>query len=409
MNKFRQTRYRAMLLIAAMMVLPLTARQMRADTGMCGGFDTITLPFTDTAGSIFFCTIAQAYFTGLTNGTSATTYSPAQSVPREQMAAFITRTLDQSLRRGSGRAFSQQWWTPAASDALHPVTLGGADSPRDIVFDGQYLWTADAGSGTVSRVRASDGILLQTWTEADGARAILAAAGRILIAGGFGLGLPGRLYVIFPEATLSGSASVLNFSIGFNPNQLTFDGANLWIACNNDGDSGGSVWRINPATGAALEFTTGFAAPFDILWDGANLWVTDSGDGLLKRVDPASGAVLQSIAAGSGPRNLLFDGTNIWVSNFSSNSLTVVRAVGGLRGTVLQTLTGNGMLAPAGMAFDGERVLVCNIGGALSLFKGSDLTPLGNVTTSFINLRSACSDGVNFWIVRPNQDDIMRF
>ncbi len=48
-----------------------------ADTGTCGGA-MVTLPFTDVAGNIFFCQIAEAYFSGLTNGTTPTTYSPSR-------------------------------------------------------------------------------------------------------------------------------------------------------------------------------------------------------------------------------------------------------------------------------------------------------------------------------------------
>ena len=74
----------------------------------------ITLPFTDVMGNAFFCQIAAAYFSGLTNGTTATTFSPTQTVTREQMAAFTTRTLDQSLKRGSQRAVAKKWWTPGS-------------------------------------------------------------------------------------------------------------------------------------------------------------------------------------------------------------------------------------------------------------------------------------------------------
>ena len=67
---------RAVLLISLMASLTVLSSQMQADTGSCGGV-TITLPFTDVMGNPFFCQIAAAYFSGLTNGTSATTYSPA--------------------------------------------------------------------------------------------------------------------------------------------------------------------------------------------------------------------------------------------------------------------------------------------------------------------------------------------
>ena len=104
MNYTRQIRNRSLLLATAIIILVLCSRLMHADTGTCNGAMT-TLPFTDVQGSnIFFCSIAQAYFTGLTNGTTATTYSPSSPVPREQMAAFITRTQDSAIKRSSRRA-----------------------------------------------------------------------------------------------------------------------------------------------------------------------------------------------------------------------------------------------------------------------------------------------------------------
>src|SRR6266850_1875848 len=156
-----RSQFRAVLVIALMLIITLGSGRLRADTGTCGAATT-TLPFTDVMGNLFFCSIAEAFFSGLTNGTTATTYSPAQNVPREQMAAFVTRTLDQSLKRGNRRAALQQWWTPTDAGALQTVHIS---APNDITCDGADLWVPTyAVSGTVSRVRASDGKLLGTWT-----------------------------------------------------------------------------------------------------------------------------------------------------------------------------------------------------------------------------------------------------
>src|SRR6266404_3073624 len=109
-NKKRIARRSVMLLIL-IASLTLTSTNLRANTGTCGG-TIISVPFSDVQSSnIFFCAIAEAYFSGLTNGTTATTYSPGDNVTREQMAAFVSRTLDQSLKRGSQRAALGQWWT----------------------------------------------------------------------------------------------------------------------------------------------------------------------------------------------------------------------------------------------------------------------------------------------------------
>src|SRR5215471_6315317 len=92
-----------------------------ANVGNCPGFG---LPFSDLGSTSFCSQIAEAYFSGLSNGTSGTTYSPSNSVPREQMAAFVTRTLDQSLLRGSRRAALNQWWTTTPHYGASDGSLG---------------------------------------------------------------------------------------------------------------------------------------------------------------------------------------------------------------------------------------------------------------------------------------------
>ena len=84
-----------------------TVSLLKADSGTCGGAN-VTLPFNDVMNSIFFCQIAEAYFAGLTSGTSAITFRPDAAVTREQMAAFVSSTLDQTVQRSSQRAAGRQ-------------------------------------------------------------------------------------------------------------------------------------------------------------------------------------------------------------------------------------------------------------------------------------------------------------
>src|SRR5262244_2086872 len=160
----------AAILCLTIVVIMMASKQMPADTGTCGGAMT-TLPFTDVMGNIFFCQIAEAFFSGLTNGTTPTTYSPLDNVPREQMAAFITRTQDSALRRGSRRAALAQWATPPTLPNTGRTTVGS--SPHLVASDGADLWVADNVSGDVKRVRASDGQVLGTWTGATSAWGVL--------------------------------------------------------------------------------------------------------------------------------------------------------------------------------------------------------------------------------------------
>jgi DNA-binding beta-propeller fold protein YncE len=403
MKKILRLERRAALLVVAVLALTVASTQMRADTGTCSG-QSITLPFTDvTAGNIFFCSIAQAYFTGLTNGTTATTYSPSDPVPREQMAAFITRTQDSVLKRGSRRAALKQWWTPTTAGALRSIDLANdAAYVTGLVSDGTDLWVCLL-FGDVKRVRASDGKVLQTWGGAVGTQGIIFAAGRVFLTGIPGSG-PGKIYVIDPTAT-PGAVSVFEDSIGQVPFQITFDGTSLWTANES------SISRVDITTGIDSTFSAGFAGPKDILWDGANLWVLDATDSRLKRVNPSNGAVLESTQVIPSPQAMTFDGTNVWVCGVgSSNNVSIVRAAGSFRGTVLATLSaGQG---PTGIAFDGERILVCNYpSDSVSLFKAADFTLIATVPTGFQNgPYKVCSDGLSFWIgIGGNPARLFRF
>jgi len=376
------------LLLTLVLTLTGAIHQLRADTGTCGGATT-TLPFTDVMSSGFFCQIASAFFTGLTSGTSATTYSPGNNVTREQMAAFITRTLDQSLKRGSRRAELNQSWTPTDSTGLGLTSVGII--PELVASDGADLWVANFSSATVSRVRASDGKKLEDWTGATSAFGVLVAKGLIFVTG---LTNPGKLYQIDPSQP-AGPVTILSISLGVAPAGIAFDGARVWTA--NGGSPGSvSIVTLNPVSVTTV--TTGFSEPVGILYDGTNIWVTDAGDNTLKKLD-SSGNILQSVMVGRDPQFPVFDGTNIWVPNISDNTVTVVRAASG---AVLATLSGNGLNTPETAAFDGQRILVTNQLGGVSLWKAADLTPLslpsGISMGTGTNPFGACSDGLNFWV-----------
>jgi hypothetical protein len=390
-------RNRALLLAAIIVIVTAASTQLRADTGTCGGA-SITLPFTDVPSSnIFFCSIAEAFFSGLSNGTTPTTYSPSANVPREQMAAFVTRTMDQSLHRGSKRAALDQFWTTQTENNLSLTTVG--TSPLLVKSDGADLWVANVGSATVSRVRASDGHVVDTWTGATGAFGVLVAMGKVFVVGNT---IPGRLYQIDPTQP-AGAVTTVTSSLGITPCCIAFDGQHIWIA----GAGTVSIVTLSPLN--VMNVTTGFNTTQGMIYDGANIWVTDSGDDKLKKLD-ASGNIVLSVSLGAHPQWPAFDGTNIWVPAPNTNSVIVVRATGAFAGTVLATLTGNGLSEPHQAAFDGERILVTNTGDAVSLWNASDLSPIGTFPTgSGTYPIGACSDGLNFWITLLNTGKLARF
>jgi hypothetical protein len=409
----RRLSIRLTLLVSLLIALTVGSSRLRADTGTCGGVTT-TLPFTDVMSNPFFCQIAEAFFSGLTNGTSATTYSPSANVTRDQMAAFITRTQDSALRRGSKRAALRQFWTTTprylfASGGLGATSLG-VNIPNLVESDGTDLWVSSPLTSTVLRVRGSDGKLLDTWTGATGAFGVLVAMGRVFVT--VDQSPSGALFMIDAAGAAGPVTPVTSASLGAGPVGIAFDGSRIWTA-NAASEGFGTVGSVSIVTPimttpwSVTNVTTHFLSPTGILFDGSNIWVTDLAANTLLKLD-GGGAIVQTVSVGTTPEFPAFDGTNIWVPNRNSNSVSVVRAS---TGVVIATLTANGLNGPIQAAFDGQRILVTNNGGdSVSLWKAADLTPIGTFATGASTVPfGACSDGVNFWITLSNTNKLARF
>ena len=327
-------------------------------TGLSSALFGVCGPFTDVAADSFCPFVLEIFTLGITTGTSPTTYDPSSAVTRLQMAAFLSRTVDRALQRGSRRSALDQFWTPQNETVLKLTTIGSF--AQLIRSDGLDVWVANSSSNSVSRIRGSDGRLLETWTGATSASAPLMAMGSVFVTG---FTSPGSLYRIDPSQP-AGAVTTVASNLGNGSAGLTFDGSRIWAA----NVLGGSVSIITPGATIPWTVTTvaGFSVPITTLFDGANVWMTDGNAGTLRKLD-SSGAILQTVTVGGSPVHAAFDGTNIWVPDRNSNAVAVVRASSG---AVLSTLTGNGLDSPRVAAFDGQRVLVTNFNGnSASLWK----------------------------------------
>src|SRR5262245_53638537 len=313
-------RARALVLAAAVGALSLGAGS--ALFGTCG-------PFTDVAADVFCPFVLEIFYLGITTGTTATTYDPTANVSRLQMAAFLSRTVDGVLKRGSRRAAVGRFWTTQNTTVLGLPTV--PSFPHGVASDGADLWVASSPGDVVSRVRASDGKLLETWTGASSAQAVLSAMGRVIVDSSSS---PGRLYTIDPTLP-AGAVTTVATNLGGPGNGIAFDGARVWTA------DGNSVSIVTP--GATIPWpvttvTTGCGAVICAVFAGSNVWVTDavpaasrpspslpngtSSPGTLVKLN-AAGAILQSVTVGFTPQIPAFDGSNIWVPNNGSASVTV--------------------------------------------------------------------------------------
>jgi len=375
--------------------------------GVSGGLTGVCGPFTDVSDAAFCPFVLEIFYLGITTGLTPTTYDPTSPVTRLQMAAFLSRTVDGALKRGSRRAALNQFWIPQGGLTLAQTTV--QFGVGNAIFDGTNVWVGSGPDDSVLQVRPSDGRVLATWTAA-APGGILPALGRVFLTGYDGNTFFGLFYMIDPSlGSPGGFATLVSSSLPAVPSAVAYDGSRFWTG------GPGSVSILTPAAAPPWTVTTvsaGYVSPQGLVYDGANVWATDvallaADPGKLLRLD-TTGAILQTITIGKSPVYPVFDGGSIWVPNFGANSVSVVRAS---NGSLLQTLTGNGLNGPFSAAFDGERILVTDFSGdRVSLWKAADLAPLGNFPVGAGSQPfGACSDGINFWVTLNGTSKLLRF
>ena len=378
-------------------IVPVQAQEM------CGG-ETYPFPYTDVSGvGAAFCPgIMEAYVTGVSKGTTPTTFSPDENVSRIQMTTFLQRSLDQGLTRTSRRAALEQWSTPQNTNSMQTISIGGA--PSSCAADGENIWVTTGGGESVNlaQVQESDGNVLNSTGFLGTPFGVVVVAGQVFITDF----IPSGLVYSFSATNLNRPTGETGFVP--NPRGITFDGTNIWTA--NSGPPGG-VSILSPQLPPTFPtVTTGFQSPWGIIYDGTNIWVTDNLAGKLFKLN-SSGGIIQTVTVGGGPAFPVFDGTNIWVPNLNDSSITVVQAS---TGNIVATITSdasNQLNGPIRASFDGQRILVTNtIGGTVTLFNAADLSFIANISTGSDSFPFiACSDGINFWIPLAGSGRLLRF
>jgi hypothetical protein len=375
----------------------------------CGTGD-YPFPFTDVAGvGDPFCPgIMEAYVTGVTKGTTPTTFSPGANVDRMQMTTFLQRSLDQGLRRGSNRAALNQWWTSRDVSAMQLIPSAG--NPELCAADREYVWVANTIIGnTVTQVESRTGRVVGTWTGNPAVGDVLVAAGKVFVTGASN---PGNLYVIDPTQP-PGTMVLAASGLGNRPVRSAFDGRRIWTANNAAGGGVSIVTLEQTMPYPVTNVTAGLGNINGIVYDGSNIWVADATAAALHKLDE-TGAIVTTVSVGpAAARGPMFDGTNIWVfqGNGAASKITVVQASTGAIVATIPTDAANGLNQPIAGSFDGERVIVANYAGnSVSLFKAADLSPIAHVAMGAgSGPTGACSDGVDFFLTLSDIDRVARY
>ena len=169
--------------------------------------------------------------------------------------------------------------------------------PRDLLYDGEFIWVANMGSDSVSKLTLEGqqvgefpaGVLPRSLAF-DGSHVWVATA-------------VGEVVKLSKDGKTVGS-----FDIGGLLSAIVFDGRYIWVA----DTLGHTVTKIGRNGVAAGTFPVG-VQPEDLLYDGKNLWVANSGDDTVMKLDDEGRILLTAHV--EQPGALAYDGRNLWVTN----------------------------------------------------------------------------------------------
>jgi YVTN family beta-propeller protein len=169
------------------------------------------------------------------------------------------------------------WVTNPASDDVTVIdvatgalsTYPSGNDPDGIAFDGVYMWVANFTPAAVTKIRASDGTIVDTVSV--------------------------------------GTSGVSD------PRLLVYDDASKHVWVTLCGDN--KIAEIDAATDAVVGDFDLPGSPYAIAFDGACLWVTQAALNTVAKVDTGNGAVVGTYDAGIGPNGIDFDGSDIWITD----------------------------------------------------------------------------------------------
>src|ERR1700730_1293680 len=124
------------------------------------------------------------------------------------------------------------------------TTLSGLNSPVGVVFDGESIWVVNQLGNSVTKLRASDGTSLGT------------------------------------------------FSVGSEPEFVAFDGANIWVATTG----AATVTKLSASTGANLGTFAVGSGPGAVVFDGSNIWVGNFSSNSVTKLRASDGSTLGTFA-----------------------------------------------------------------------------------------------------------------
>ena len=301
------------------------------------------------------------------------------------VALFVLATLALPLNClfGSPAAARQ------SSDSVSIETFPAGSSPIGLAFDGANIWIADWIGNAVIKMRASDGVILGTYG----------------IFEPFFVAWDGASVWVTNEVgqvtKFRGSDLTRELTVDLGSSQLggiLFDGTSIWVA--GWATSGDVVFKLRVSDGRILGIYSVGQQPYQLAFDGANIWVTNRVDGTVSKLRASDGHLLFTVPAGISPNGIVFDGHDIWVANSYPGGATIPHTVTKLRlsdGAILATV--RVAKNPQLLASDGTHIWVTNYApdSNVGQLRASDGARQHTIVTG-IDPEGILFDGTSIWV-----------
>lgn len=220
---------------------------------------------------------------------------------------WVAHALDETIARVSVSDCGEGDTTCGRAEVTYPLD----DLPVSLAFDGDRLWVAGALSSSLLALDRTSGEILQRVELPNVPSGMRFVNGEIWTVNGFADTLT--------RASLNGDI-LGEYPVDDGPLSMTYDGQDLWVA-HQDSQT---LIKIDPSTGEVLERFILPGSPAALAFDGSSLWAALSARDEVVAVNAFTGEVTLRLEVGQRPVALLFDGVSIWSANQGGNSVSEI-------------------------------------------------------------------------------------
>jgi ABC-type transport system substrate-binding protein/streptogramin lyase len=247
---------------------------------------------------------------------------------------------------GIAEGFHSLWVSSPGSNSIYRVnestmartqTIPVGNDPQGIAVGGGFVWVANSGDGTVSKIDPNEG---------GGSRVdtIQAGNGAGSVAYGFGaLWVANATDSTVQEFKPGSHRPKQEIPVPLGADAIAIDADYVWVVS----ESGDTVTGIDPHSGTVLPSINVGSSPDAVAVGDGSVWVADYLDNTVDRINPRTDQKIP-ISVGQGPNGIAVgsDGS-VWVSNELSADLTQIDPARNALGQTIRLRNPPTSVAPA--------------------------------------------------------------